>query len=482
MVVERFETMERQEHSTSKPLFGKRHVQYLLLFSVTALAYGLRNILNLAVLAMISENPPEGVTTYPEWTESKNVILSSFFWGYVLTQIPAGQLAERFGPKLFLSATVMICSLFSMLIPPMGARFGHGGVMFCRIVQGLTQGFIYPSIHHLISAWVPLTSRAKIAGFVYSGGPLGTVFAMPVVGYISGSKMGWQAVFYLLGGIGFLWTAFWVYFGLDSPTLHKTITPEELKFIQDGVVGKMKKENLPTPWKDIVKSVPFWAILICHFGDLWGFWTMLTEIPTYMDKILKYDIASNSSLSALPYLTYWLLNLVMSPIADYLIINKITSVGASRKIFNSIGVFIPAVALLALVFIGPEQRALTVFLLVVAVGFNTAILCGFHVNHIDIAPNHSGTLMGITNAFGNVAAILAPLAVDFFKRVWKYEETDKELWNIVFLTASVLFLTTGIFYAVGASGEVQPWNNKRFEKEETVLEREKEPMYQNGTA
>ncbi|XP_056640333.1 putative inorganic phosphate cotransporter isoform X2 [Diorhabda carinulata] len=459
--------------------FGKRHVQYLLLFSVNVLAYGLRNILNLAVIAMISTSPPEGVKTFPEWSESKNVMLSSFFWGYVLTQIPAGQLAERFGPKLFLSGAIIICSLFSILIPIFGAYFGYIGVMVCRIIQGLMQGFIYPSIHHLISAWVPLSSRAKIAGFVYAGGPLGTVIVMPIVGYISGSKLGWQTVFYLLGGIGFTWTACWMFFGLDSPHHHKTISPEELKFIQDGVVSNKKKEQLPTPWRDILTSVPFWAILICHFGDLWGFWTLLTEIPTYMDKILKFDIASNSTLSALPYLIYCLLNLVMSPIADYLITNKITSVGASRKIFNSIGVFIPGIALIVLCFIGSEERALTVFMLVVAVGVNTAILIGFHVNHIDIAPNHAGTLMGITNAIGNVAAILAPLAVDLFKKVGGYEESDKQLWNIVFITASVLFITTGIFYAVGASGEVQKWNDKRPKQEENVPE--KEPMYQNGT-
>lgn len=41
--------------------FGTRHVQYLLLFSVTVLGYGLRNILNVAVIAMVSNDPPEGV-------------------------------------------------------------------------------------------------------------------------------------------------------------------------------------------------------------------------------------------------------------------------------------------------------------------------------------------------------------------------------------------------------------------------------------
>ncbi|XP_023018358.2 putative inorganic phosphate cotransporter [Leptinotarsa decemlineata] len=468
---------DREKVQPPKQFFGKRHVQYLLLFSVTVIAYGLRNILNLAVIPMVSETPPEGVVTYPHWSDKKNVILSSFFWGYVLTQIPAGQIAERYGPKRFLAAAIMICSVFSLLIPVFGAWFGYAGVMICRIVQGLMQGFIFPSIHHLISAWVPLSNRAKIAGFVYAGGPLGTVMVMPIAGYFSDSRMGWQTVFYLLGGVGLVWVAMFLICGSDSPTHHKTITKEELRFIQDGAPPKKKTEKLPTPWKEILKSKPFWAILICHFGDLWGFWTMLTEIPTYMDKILKFDIKSNSTLSALPYLVYWLLNLVMSPIADYLITKKIASVGASRKIFNSIGVFIPAIALLALCFIGPEQRILTVFMLVIAVGFNTAILMGFHVNHIDIAPNHSGTLMGITNAISNVAAILAPLAVDVFKAVGGYEETDKQLWNVVFITATVLFSTTGMFYNLAASGEVQPWND--LSVKETEENPEKKPMY-NG--
>lgn len=50
-----------------------------------------------------------------------------------------------------------------------------------------------------------------------------------------------------------------------------------------------------------------------------------------------YIYLQNSTLSALPYLVYWLLSFVMSPLADYLIVNKHTTVGASRKILNSIG-------------------------------------------------------------------------------------------------------------------------------------------------
>lgn len=69
-------------------------------------------------------------------------------------------------------------------------------------------------------------------------------------------------------------------------------------------------------------------------------------------------------------------------------------------------------ALIALAYItSKEQAALAVGLVTVAVGINAATYLGFQINHLDLAPNHSGTLMGITNCSANVMSIIAPLLV-----------------------------------------------------------------------
>lgn len=60
-----------------------------------------------------------------------------------------------------------------------------------------------------------------------------------------------------------------------------------------------------------------------------------------------------------------------------------------------------------------EDKKLAIGLLIIAVGINSAAYCGFQVNHIDLAPSHAGTLMGITNGISNVFSIIAPLAVQF---------------------------------------------------------------------
>ena len=49
-----------------------------------------------------------------------------------------------------------------------------------------------------------------------------------------------------------------------------------------------------TPWKDIFTSVPFWAILVAHTCNNWGFYTLLTTMPMYMKKVLKFNISSVS--------------------------------------------------------------------------------------------------------------------------------------------------------------------------------------------
>jgi hypothetical protein len=33
-----------------------------------------------------------------------------------------------------------------------------------------------------------------------------------------------------------------------------------------------------------------WALIVVHCAQNWGFWTLLTEIPSYMDGVLGFDL------------------------------------------------------------------------------------------------------------------------------------------------------------------------------------------------
>lgn len=105
----------------------------------------------------------------------------------------------------------------------------------------------------------------------------------------------------------------------------------------------------------------------------------------------------------------WLISLAVSPISDYLINRGYISTRTGRKLFNSLGLWIPAIALVILPYMSQSEWA--VFLLTIAVGFNGATYVGYMVNHMDLSPNFAGTLMGLTNSIANIMSVLGPLSV-----------------------------------------------------------------------
>lgn len=87
----------------------------------------------------------------------------------VIPQVAAGWLANAYGPKWFLVGAMFVCSAAGILIPAFAAQFGSKGVMAIRAIQGLSQGFIFPSVHNLLSHWVPPGERSRLGTFVYAG-------------------------------------------------------------------------------------------------------------------------------------------------------------------------------------------------------------------------------------------------------------------------------------------------------------------------
>jgi MFS transporter, ACS family, solute carrier family 17 (sodium-dependent inorganic phosphate cotransporter), other len=105
-----------------------------------------------------------------DWSEAvQGVILSSFYWGYIITHIPGGMLVEKLGGKITLLAGIVATSILTLLTP---ASIFYGGstlLIINRVVMGLCQGFIYAAVFGLLSAWIPLRERTTLGVFVLSG-------------------------------------------------------------------------------------------------------------------------------------------------------------------------------------------------------------------------------------------------------------------------------------------------------------------------
>jgi len=230
-------------------------------------------------------------------------------------------------------------------------------------------------------------------------------------GFIADSVLGWPSIFYLGGAAGFLWMIFWYLFSASTPEEHRLISPEELKFITESRSdGKMQSaEKLaPTPWKAIFSSMAFLSLLVVHCTHMFGYWLLLMQIPTYMKKVYDVDIKKGALLSSLPYMTMLLLSFFFVWLSKVLQRKEGMSLSFNRKIFNSIGHWIPMLSLIALGYVPTDNAPLAVTLLTLTVGISGATYLGFQVNHIDLSPNYAGTLMGLTNSGVAMCTTLPP--------------------------------------------------------------------------
>ncbi|KAH8407688.1 hypothetical protein KR222_010748, partial [Zaprionus bogoriensis] len=472
------------------PRFGVRHVQCVLVFFGLAVAYAMRVNLSVAIVAMTDSNATN--PDFPEfaWNESiKSYLLSSFFWGYVVTQVPGGYLSALVGAKYMMLCGIFVCSLLALLTPFCALTGGWKLLIVVRAVQGLCQGVIFPSTHTFLSRWAPADERGRLVGYCYSGSQFGTVVMLSVSGFIASSPLGWPSIFYISGCAGLLWSLIWFFLSASTPAQHATITPSERRFIETS--GQLRRasdagreefaaqRNLRTPWLRIISSLPFLSLLLAHCANNWGFWTLLTQIPTFLKSVLGMDIKHNGPLSALPYFAMILLTCGFIWLADAMKRGGggTMSLNFSRKFFNSLGLWLPMLALIGLGFItrGGASGKLVIGLLTLAVATNAASYLGFHVNHMDLSPNFAGTLMGITNCAANVMSILAPLIVGLIVKdeviisylfIWlllililSCLQKNPTQWRIVFyFTAFVYFVGNLVFILFGRTN-VQPWNN-----------------------
>lgn len=350
-----------------------------------------------------------------DWEQSiKSKLLSSFYWGYVLNQIPGGYLSKRYGAKILLLFGILLASILTILTPICASFGGWPAIIGLRIAEGFFQGVIFPSTHTFLAHWAPIKERGRLGVICYSGMPLGTALTFATSGIIASSPyLGWPGIFYVTGTIGCIWTVIWLIFGASTPAQHKSISVSELKYIESSLDEDRdgSKKFIPTPWKELFTSAAFISCLISQCSQGWGFLTLLTEMPTYMSSVLGMDIQSNAILSSLPYFAYFILSYVFVFIRDFIDRKQLMSKNLSRKMFNTIGHCVPAIALAILGFITKEYRIYAVIVLILTCGMNSAVNLGAGLNHIDLAPNHAGILMGLGNGACALINILAPLAV-----------------------------------------------------------------------
>jgi ACS family sodium-dependent inorganic phosphate cotransporter len=394
----------------------KRYTLLVLCFFAVFVCYIDRVNISVAVIAMQE--------TFG-WSETtKGFVLSSFFIGYMLFQIPSGYLANHFGGKLLLGVAVAWWSVFTMLTP-VSATWSFLVLIAVRIAMGLGEAAMFPGAYNLFTHWIPPTERSRAVSVLVSGIPIGTVFALVVTGWII-SRYGWPFVFYFFGGVGLVWVAFWLAKAYARPDIHPTLAAEERLLLMD--VGKHRPLTAPAPWLTLFKTPAVLALIVNHFCSNWALYMLLAWLPSYFRKIQRIGIESVGLYSAVPWLIMFIMINVAAWIADSMVKRKIALI-IVRKSMQLIALLGSAAFLILACASALETVSLVA--LCGALGCLAFAWSGYGPNHLDIAPDYADVLVGITNTAGTLPGIVGVMVTG-----WLVDLTGN--YNSAFLLAALI--------------------------------------------
>ncbi|CAG0885117.1 unnamed protein product [Cyprideis torosa] len=293
------------------------------------------------------------------WDESRQaLILGSFFWGYITTQLPGGRLGELIGVKRLFGLSLLGASLLTLLTP-VAAEWDYKALIVLRVLIGVCEGVTFPSMHAMIARWAPPHERSSFATFIYAVLPS----YMKNMLHYDIKKVSATAKFYIMGGFGMVFVILWFTLVYDSPEQHPWIKSSESSFILNAI----REEN--------------------------------SEVE-------------NGLRSAAPYLSMWMFSLIIGRLCDFARQRKLSTPTRIRNVANSIAHYGPALCLIGVIYSGCNANVTYMFL-VFAVTLQGALYAGFLSNHVDMAPNFAGTLFGITNMLAALPSWIAPLTTGY---------------------------------------------------------------------
>uniref|UniRef100_A0A3Q0QW85 Sialin n=1 Tax=Amphilophus citrinellus TaxID=61819 RepID=A0A3Q0QW85_AMPCI len=425
-----------------------------LMFLGFTVVYGLRVNLSVAMVAMVNSTDPDPVPQYPWDSKTQGWLLGAFFFGYLCTQIPGGYLAGHYGGKIFLGLGVLGTAVLTLLTP-LAAQWGSYWLFGLRALEGFGEGVTYPAMMALWARWAPPLERSRLMTMSGSGGSFGAFVALPLTGFIC-QMLGWPAVFYLCGERGK---------HSETDTTCPRLSSRKRFTVICRSLTREHCHGWTVPLLHMALSVPLWAIIITQMCSNWAFYTLLTSLPTYMDVILHFDLQSNGFLSSLPYLGGWMMSTLSGVAADALIERRALSVTTVRKLFTLAGLLLPSAFLVAVIYAGCNHILTVTFLTLSSTtgGFSAA---GVFINQIDIAPRYAGFLLGITNTFGTIPGVVAPIVTGYFT-----EDHTLAGWAKVFWVAAGINASGAAIFTLFGSAKLQSWALTEEERAEAERKR-----------
>lgn len=312
------------------------------------------------------------------------VLLSAFYYGYVVCMPAMGWLAERYGAKRIMALAVAVWSLATLTT---GFAGSFATLLCLRVLLGIGESAAFPCATKVIAQAVDVSRLGLANGVLTFGYLLG-----PAVGTLLGGFLmtlyGWRPVFVVFGVLSLLWLWPWrnVVIGaaVKVPTLDET----------------------PPSFGEILSRRALWGASLGHFASNYGYYFIVSWLPFYLVKSRGFSMGSMAAIASWAYLLNAVSALGMGWQADRWIRHgrSVTVVYKSIMAANHIAGVLCMAAMVLLPAAG-SIAALFVFEIVSGASYPGL----FAIPQILAGPSATGRWVGVQNAAGNVAGLIAPV-------------------------------------------------------------------------
>lgn len=388
-----------------------RYVILALLFAVTAFSYGDRVVLSIAGVSFAKNLRLDPLHV--------GYILSAFSWAYVVAQLPAGGLLDRYGARMVYGISILgwsLCALLAGLAGYLPVALAFGAIFFVRLLSGVAQAPVFPGNGRIVAAWFPTSERGMASAIFNSAQYFAVVLFAPVMGWIA-HKRGWKESFWFLGLLGIMLTLVW-FRTIHDVKRHPWIGETEAQMIESGGglcdlgPGAVSVKATVLTWSAVGQLLSKRMLIGIYLGQYCIntlTWFFLTWFPLYLSQARHMSITNVGIYSAFPALCGFAGGISGGVVSDRLLLSG-RSLTVARKLPIIVGMTLSLTVILCNYV--DAQSTVILFMSIAFFGKGFGAL-GWTVVSDTSPKGMIGLNGGLFNLIGNLAGITTPIVIGY---------------------------------------------------------------------
>lgn len=372
------------------------------LFPMDLKRYGM--VFALVIVAMITYVDRTAISTAKDAVSSElslsdsgmGLVFSAFALGYAFAQIPAGWLADRFGPRVVLAGAVGVWSLLTMST---GTAWNLSSLIIILFFFGAGEAAVFPGSARAIRNWLEPGQRGRANGALFAGSRIGAALSYPLLVWML-TIWNWRNAFVVLGFVGLVWATFWIIWFRNFPQNDQQFPAEHSQ--------REIRSTAPTG----LTAARLTPAMLQYFASNFTNFICLSWMLPYLKE--QYHLSSEHA--ALYSMIPLLLGATSQGVAGWMVDRMFSSTWRqwSRRLPAITGFVLSAVGLVCVTQAHSVEVAVVGF--AVSVFGADMTISPSWVFCADIAGKHTGRISGTMNMFGSIGAFVSANAFPFLNK------------------------------------------------------------------